>query len=309
MDIITKIRSLAAKNIKSVVLPEYKDLRVKEACRIINEEGIACATLFTPEMIDDNRKERYASQFYEAYKGKDVDIEVVRRLFSDTLYYSAMMVKEGEFDGFVAGAVHTSSDVIRSCMRCIGIDEKVTIISSCFIMAVPDCNYGENGTFIFADCAVIPEPNARQLSRIALSAAELGRKVLNLTPRIAFLSYSTKGSAKARSRDKINEAIMMLKELSPEILVDGELQLDAAIVPEVAHIKYPNGPLAGRANILIFPNLEAGNIGYKLTQRMSSARALGPLLLGVNKPASDLSRGCLIEDVVDCAAVTAIRSQ
>ena len=146
MDTITKIRSLAAKNIKSIVLPEYNDPRVKEACRIINEEGIARATLFTPEMIDDNQKEHYASQFYEAYKGKDVDMEGARRLFSDTLYYSTMMVKEGQFDGFVAGAVHTSSDVIRSCMRCIGIDEKVTIISSCFIMVVPDCNYGESGT-------------------------------------------------------------------------------------------------------------------------------------------------------------------
>lgn len=309
MDTITKIRSMAAKNIKSIVLPEYNDSRVKEAYRIINQEGIARATLFTPDMIDNNEKERYASEYYEAYKGKDIDIETARKLFSGTLYYCAMMVNEGKFDGFVAGASHTSSDVIRACMRCIGIDERITIISSCFIMAVPGCPYGEDGTFIFADCGVIPEPNARQLSRIAFSAAELGRKVLNLTPRVAFLSYSTKGSAKIKSADRITEALRLLKELAPEVLADGELQLDAAIVPEVAHIKYPNSPLAGRANILIFPNLEAGNIGYKLTQRMSNARALGPLLLGVNKPASDLSRGCIIEDVVDCAAVTAIRAQ
>jgi phosphate acetyltransferase len=194
-------------------------------------------------------------------------------------------------------------------MRCIGIDERVTIISSRFIMVVPNCPYGDNGTFVFADCGVIPEPNARQLSRIAFSAAELTRKVLNLTPRIAFLSYSTKGSAKIKSGDKIAEALNLLKELAPNLLADGELQLDAAIVPEVSEIKYPNSPLGGKANVLIFPNLEAGNIGYKLTQRMSGARAIGPLLLGVKKPASDLSRGCLIEDVVDCVAVTAIRAQ
>jgi len=309
MDTITKIRSLAANNIKSIVLPEYNDSRVKEACRIINQEGIARATLFTPEMIDNNEKERYASEYYEAYKGKDIDIETSRKLFSGPLYYCAMMVSENKFDGFVAGASHTSSDVIRACMRCMGIDERITIISSCFIMAVPGCPYGEGGTFIFADCGVIPEPNARQLSRIAFSAAELGRKVLNLTPRVAFLSYSTKGSAKIKSAEKISEALRLLKELSPDVLADGELQLDSAIVPEVAQIKYPNSPLAGKANILIFPNLEAGNIGYKLTQRMSNARAIGPLLLGVNKPASDLSRGCITDDVIDCAAVTAIRAQ
>lgn len=309
MDTITKIRSMAKKNLKSIVLPEYDDKRVIEAARIIKEEGIARVTLFTPEMMDNNEKERYINEYYNTYKNKEIDIEVTRKLFQDPLYYTAMMTNEGKFDGLVAGASHTSSDMIRACMRCIGIDERVTIISSCFIMVVPNCPYGENGTFIFADCGVIPEPNARQLSRIAFSAAELTQKVLNLTPRIAFLSYSTKGSAKVKSGDKIVEALSLLKELAPNLLADGELQLDAAIVPEVAEIKYPNSPLGGKANVLIFPNLESGNIGYKLTQRMSGARAIGPLLLGVNKPASDLSRGCLIEDVVDCVAVTAIRAQ
>lgn len=309
MDTISKIRSMAKKNLKSIVLPEYDDKRVIEAARIIKQEGIARVTLFTPEMMDSDEKERYVNEYYNANKNKDIDIEVTRRLFQDPLYYTAMMTNEGKFDGLVAGASHTSSDMIRACMRCIGIDERITIISSCFIMVVPNCPYGENGTFIFADCGVIPEPNARQLSRIAFSAAELTQKVLNLTPRIAFLSYSTKGSAKVKSGDKIVEALSLLKGLAPNLLADGELQLDAAIVPEVAEIKYPNSPLGGKANVLIFPNLESGNIGYKLTQRMSGARAIGPLLLGVNKPASDLSRGCLIEDVVDCVAVTAIRAQ
>jgi phosphate acetyltransferase len=194
-------------------------------------------------------------------------------------------------------------------MRCIGIDERITVISSCFIMQVPDCQYGDNGTFIFADCGVIPEPNSRQLSRIALSSAELAKKVLDLEPRIAFLSYSTKGSSRAKSAEKIGEALSMLKELAPDLPADGEMQLDAAIVPEVAKIKYPDSPIAGRANVLIFPNLEAGNIGYKLTQRLARARAIGPSLLGLNKPASDLSRGCLVEDIVDSVAVTAIRAQ
>jgi phosphate acetyltransferase len=309
MDTIIKIRGMAKKNLKSIVLPEYDDKRVIEAARIINGEGIAKATLFTPEMMDSREKERYINEYYNTYKNKDSDIEVIKKLFQDSLYYTAMMTSENKFDGLVAGASHTSSDVIRACMRCIGIDERITIISSCFIMQVPSCAYGDNGTFVFADCGVIPEPNARQLSRIAFAAAELTQKVLDLKPRIAFLSYSTKGSAKVKSKDKIAEALSLLRELAPNLLADGELQLDAAIVPEVAQIKYPNSPLAGEANVLIFPNLEAGNIGYKLTQRMANARALGPLLLGTNKPASDLSRGCSIEDVVDCVAVTAIRAQ
>jgi phosphate acetyltransferase len=175
-------------------------------------------------------------------------------------------------------------------------------------MDVPNCPYGENGTFVFADCGVIPDPNSRQLSRIALSAAELASKVLDLTPKIAFLSYSTHGSAKTKSADKIAEALTMLKELAPNLLADGELQVDAAIVPEIGKIKSPESPVSGKANVLIFPNLEAGNIGYKLTQRMSGARAIGPLLLGLNKPASDLSRGCTVDDVVDCVAVSAIRA-
>lgn len=310
MNTVLKIREMAKKNPKSIVLPEYEDKRVIEAAKIIEEDGIARITLFTPEMMKKEEQERYADEYYNMYKGKDLDIDGVRKLFkNDPLYYTAMMTNEGKFDGLVAGASHTSTDVIRACLRCIGIDERITIISSCFIMEVPNCPYGENGTFIFADCGVIPDPNARQLSRIAFSAAELAHKVLSLTPKVAFLSYSTKGSAKIKSADKIGEALRLLKELSPGILADGELQVDAAIVPEVAHIKYPNSPLGGEANVLIFPNLEAGNIGYKLTQRMSGARAIGPLLLGINKPASDLSRGCIADDVVDCAAVTAIRAQ
>lgn len=309
MDTITMIRQKASMKIKSIVLPECFDKRVVEAARIIQSEGLAKATLFTEDMVDNKEKERYIQEYYEIYKSKDIDIDAVRKLFEDTLYYVAMMTREGKFDGLVAGAAHTSPDMIRASMRCIGMDERITLVSSCFIMQVPNSHYGEEGTFIFADCGVIPDPNSRQLSCIAFSAAELATKVLGLIPRIAFLSYSTKGSSNTKSAGKIAEALAILKEMAPDILADGELQVDAAIVPEVTKIKHADSPLGGRANILIFPNLEAGNIGYKLTQRLCCARAVGPLFLGLNKPASDLSRGCLVEDIVDCVAVTAIRAQ
>ena len=242
-------------------------------------------------------------------KTKGLDLETARRIFDDTLYCAAMMTKEGKVDGFVAGATHTTPDVARAAIHCLGVDERITIACSCFIMVVPDCLYGDNGTFIFADCGIVPEPNPRQLAYISLAAAELAEKVLGLTPRVALLSYSTKGSARGKSIDKIAESLELLKKIAPGLLVDGELQVDTAILPEVANIKYPNGILGGRANVLIFPDLEAGNIGYKLVERLGKARALGPLLLGLNKPCSDLSRGCSVDDIIDCVAVTALRAE
>lgn len=309
MDIIAKIRNHAKVKQKIIALPEYEDKRVEEASRIIEKEGIAKVLFLTPDKIDKNEKERYIKEFYEEHKAKDVDLDTVKGLFEGTLYYAAMLTREGKVDGLVAGASHTTPDMARASIRCIGVDERICIVSSCFIMVVPNCPYGEDGVFVFADCGIIPEPNSRQLACVALSAAELANKVLDLTPRIAFLSYSTKGSARIKSAQKIVEALTTLKEMSPDLLADGELQVDAAIVPEVAKIKFPDSPVGGRANVLIFPNLEAGNIGYKLTQRLGNARAVGPLFLGLKKPASDLSRGCFVEDVVDCVAVTAIRAQ
>jgi phosphate acetyltransferase len=309
MNAINRIRTQAQKKIKTIVLPEYNDERTLEAARIIKSEKIANPLVLTPDMIDKNELERYKEEYFKLYQSKDIDLETVKKLFSDNLYYAAMMTREGKADGLVAGAAHTTADVVRACIRCIGLNERFTIASSCFIMDLPNSQYGDNGTFIFADCGVIPDPNARQLSCIAFTAAELAGKVLNITPRVAFLSYSTKGSAKTKSAEKISEALALLRELSPQILADGELQGDAAIVPDVAKTKSPDSPINGRANVLIFPNLEAGNICYKLVQRLSGCRALGPLFLGLNKPASDLSRGCFVEDIVDCVAVTAIRAQ
>ena len=309
MDAIIKLRQLAKRKIKTIVLPEYEDERTLEAVRIIKQESLANPLVLTPDLIDKNELERYIQQYYEMYKSKDIDLDTVRKLFSNSLYYAAMMTREGKADGLVAGAIHTTSDVARACIRCIGMDDKFTIASSCFVMVVPNCQYGDEGTFIFADCGVIPDPNARQLACIAQTSAELAAKVLDLTPKVAILSYSTKGSAKTKSAEKIAEALALLKTQAPNILADGELQADAAIVPEVADIKCPDSPISGEANVLIFPNLEAGNIGYKLVQRLSGCRAIGPLFLGLNKPASDLSRGCFVDDIIDSVAITAIRAQ
>lgn len=309
MDTVAKIREKAKSKMKTIVFPEYNDRRVTEAARIIEKEGIARTLVLSSDKVDQKEKERYIEEYYRMYSAKEIDIETVRKLFEGTLYYAAMMTREGKVDGLVAGASHTTPDMARAAIRCIGIDQRIAIASSCFIMVVPDCSLGEAGTFVFADCGIIPDPNSRQLACIALAAAELAGKVLDITPRIALLSYSTKSSAKGRSIEKVVEAAGLLKEMSPGLLVDGEMQVDAAIVPEVSKIKYPDSPLGGRANVLIFPNLDSGNIGYKLVQRLARARAIGPLFLGLNKPASDLSRGCFVEDIVDCAAITAIRAQ
>ena len=290
-------------------MPEYDDARTVEAVKIIRREGLANPLVLTPDLVDKNQKEKYIEEYFKLYQSKDVDLETVKKLFSTTLYYAAMMTREGKADGLVAGAVHTTADIARACIRCIGLDERFTLCSSCFIMDVPNCEYGDNGTFIFADCGVIPDPNSRQLSCIAITAAELAGKVLDITPRVAFLSYSTKGSAKTKAAEKISDALGLLKTQAPDLLADGELQGDAAIIPEVAQIKCPESPINGRANVLIFPNLEAGNICYKLVQRLSGCRAIGPLFLGLNKPASDLSRGCFAEDIVDSVCVTAVRTQ
>ena len=309
MGTITKIRAKAKAKLKTIVLPEYEDKRVAEAAKIIEQEGIAKVLLLTPDKINLQDKERYIQEFYQLRKAKGLDINAAEKIFDEPLYYAAMMTRAGKADGFVAGASHTTPDVARSAIWCLGVDERISIASSCFIMVVPNCPYGQDGTFVFADCGIIPDPNPRQLACIVKASAELASQVLDLTPRIALLSYSTKGSAQGKSVEKITEALGLLKEMAPDLLVDGEMQVDAAIVPEVAKIKYPDSPIGGRANILIFPNLEAGNISYKIVQRLANARALGPLLLGLNKPCSDLSRGCSVEDVVDCVAITAIRAQ
>ncbi|MFA5320017.1 MAG: phosphate acyltransferase [Candidatus Omnitrophota bacterium] len=309
MNSILRIREKARAADKLILLPEYDDKRTQEAAAMINSEGIARAVLLTPDKIDPVKKEKYAEQFFQMRKAKGMTQEEARGIFEDPLYYAAMETKAGAADGFVAGAVHTTPDMVRASILCLGVDKHIGLACSCFIMDVPDCEYGQNGLFIYADCGVIPDPDAAQVASIALAASELGSRILDMPPRVALLSYSTKGSAKGKSVEKMVEALKILRSKAPQLEADGELQVDAAIVPEVARIKSPGNPMAGKANILIFPDLSAGNISYKLTQRLAKARALGPILLGLSKPCSDLSRGCSAEDIVDCSAVTAVRAE
>ncbi len=309
MDIVAKIRTEAKAKLKTIVLPEIEDARVREAVKVIEKEGIAKVLVFGQGMLDKVKQEEYARQYYELRKAKGVTLDDARKFLRDPLCYAAMMTRNGDSDGFVAGAQYTTSAVARAAIQCLGVDERTNIVSGCFLMEIPNCSYGEEGVFIFADCGIVPDPNSLQLACIAISSAELAKKVLGVIPKVALLSYSTKGSAKGERVDRIVSALALARQMRPDLLIDGELQVDAAIVPEVAQIKCPNGLLKGKANVLIFPSLEAGNIGYKLTQRLSNARSIGPIIVGLNKPCSDLSRGCLVEDIVDCVAVTAVRAQ
>ncbi len=212
-------------------------------------------------------------------------------------------------DGFVAGASHATPNVARAVIYCLQIDREFRTVSSSFLIELENCEFGEKGLFIFADCGIIPDPVARQLAGITLASSALMKDLFDIEPKVALLSYSTKGSAKGKSVDKVLEALKIIKEKHPSLKVDGELQFDAAIIPEVAKIKSPNSSVAGKANILIFPNLDSGNISYKLIQRLGKARVAGPLLQGLTKPASDLSRGCNIDEIVDAVAATAVRAQ
>jgi phosphate acetyltransferase len=308
-NIINKIRTKAKVQLKTIILPEPEDPRIREAAKIIESQGIARVLLLTPDKIDSKIKEKYAQDFFNLRKGKVASLEEAREILSHRLYYAAMMVRDNAADGFVAGAGHTTPDVARAAIRCLGVDRRLRIACSCFIMALPDSAWGENGVFVFADCGIVPQPDSRQLAYIAISAAELAKDILENHPRVALLSYSTKGSAKGVMVKKVSDAVELIHQARPELLVDGELQVDSAIMPDVAEAKHAEAILGGRANVLIFPDLDAGNISYKLVQRLGKARAIGPIILGLNKPCSDLSRACLVEDIVDCVAVTAIRAQ
>ncbi len=308
MQIVEKIRNRAKLNKKKIVLPENEDERIKQACDIINKEGIAEAVLLSKDRLDQDLIKKYSHEYFCLRKHKGITEKEALEKVNNPLYYAAMMTRFGDCDGFVAGAVNTTPNVIRASIHCLDLDKTIGAVSSCFIMAVPDCVYGDNGVFVFADCGVMPEPSAKQLAKIAISNALLAKKVLGIEPKVAMLSYSTKGSAAGKFVEKVQEATRLANELRPDLIIDGELQLDAAIVPEVAKIKQSDNGIKGDANVLIFPDLEAGNIGYKLAQRLAKARAIGPILEGFTKPCSDLSRGCEVDDIIDCVAVTAIRA-
>ena len=308
-NIIHKIRQQSKAQAKTIILPESEDPRIIKASKLIQKQGIARILLLSPDRMDAQKKEEYANEFFALRKHKGITMDEARDTVSKPLYYAAMMVRENSADGFVAGADYTTPDVARAAIRCLGVDPRIKIASSCFIMVLPDKSAGENGVFVFADCGIVPQPDSQQLACIAISAAEFIRQVLNIQPLVALLSYSTKGSAVGDMVKKVSQAVEFVRSQDPGILVDGELQADAAIVPEIAKAKQADAILAGRANVLIFPNLDAGNIGYKLVQRLANARAIGPIILGLNRPCSDLSRGCSVDDIVDCVALTAIRAQ
>ena len=328
---IDKIKEKARADIKTIVLPETTDKRTLIAASHIIKEGIANiilvgneekildgagwldieldgATIVDPHTTD--RLDYYIETLYELRKSKGMTMEKAREtLLSDTLTFGVMMVKCNDADGMVAGACHATADTLRPALQILKTAPGTKLVSGFFIMDVPDCEYGYNGTFLFADCGLNQDPNPEELAAIADTSAKSFKNLVGAKAIIAMLSHSTKGSAKHPLVDKMVEAPRIAKEEYPNLVIDGELQTDAALVPSVAKSKAPNSDVAGKANVLIFPNLDAGNIGYKLVQRLGKAEAYGPMLQGLAKPVNDLSRGCSWEDVVGVVALTAVQAQ
>ena len=327
MALIDKIKAKAKANVKHIVLPEGEESRNVQAAVKIVEQGIAKLTLLGDpakvkevaagasleglEIIDpktSDKCEQYAATLYELRKAKGMTPEQAAELVKDPMYYGVMMVKMGDADGLVSGAIHSTGDMLRPALQIIKSKPGIKTVSSCFLMECPNKAYGDDGVMVFADCAVNIDPDAEQLASIALGAADSARSLAGIEPRVAMLSFSTKGSAKHDLVTKVQEATRIAKELDPNLLLDGELQLDAAIVESVGQLKSPGSPVAGKANVLVFPGLEAGNIGYKLVQRLAGAEAYGPILQGIAKPCNDLSRGCSVDDIVATVAITAAQA-
>ena len=264
------------------------------------------------QIIDPATSEKsiaYANLLYELRKHKGMTKEQAIELVKNPVYYGMLMVKEGKADGLVSGAIHSTSDTLRPALQILKTAPDTKLVSAFFVMVVPDCNYGENGIFIFADSGLNENPDAESLSEIAISSSKSFSQLVKKEPKVAMLSYSTYGSAKSELTQKVIEATKLVKEKDSTILVDGELQLDAAIIPEVATMKAPESPLKGKANVLVFPDLNTGNISYKLVQRLAKAEAYGPLCQGISKPVNDLSRGCSSKDIAGVIAITAVQAQ
>ena len=259
--------------------------------------------------LKSEKTEEYASKLYELRKAKGMTLEQAQKIILDPIYFGMMMVKLDEADGLVSGAAHSTADTLRPALQILKTAPGTKLVSAFFVMVVPNCEYGANGTFIFADSGLNAEPNSDELSEIAISSSKSFEQLIGKEPKVAMLSYSTYGSAHSASTEKVIEATRLVKEKAPYLLVDGELQLDAAIIPEIAEFKAKGSPLKGEANVLIFPDLGAGNIGYKLTQRLAKAEAYGPLCQGIAKPVNDLSRGCNEFDVAGVIAITAVQAQ
>ena len=325
MSVLDSIKEKAKADVKHILLPEGSEERTVQAARIITDEKIAKVTLLGDEEeikkvaekfnvclcgidiinpLTDPDFEHYANGFYELRKAKGMTPEKARETIKNTLFYACMMIKEGKADGMVSGAINTTGNTLRPGLQIIKMAKGINTISSCFIMEIPNKEYGDNGLMLFGDCAININPNPDELASIAIATANTAKTLLGMDPKVAMLSFSTKGSAKHENVDKVTAALAKVKELAPDLDVDGELQADAAMVPKVAALKAP-----GHANVLIFPDLQAGNIGYKLVQRLAGAEAVGPVSQGFAKPINDLSRGCSIADIVSVVAITAVQAQ
>lgn len=327
---LERIVSRAKADKKKIVLAEGNDIRTIKAAAMVLEQSIADVVILgdeneihkmaAKEALDISGAEiinpltsSYSSQFandlYEIRKSKGMTLEMAAEKIKDVLYFGVMMVKKGLADGMVAGACHSTPDVLRPSLQILKTAPGTKLVSAFFVIVVPNCEYGENGAFIFADSGLYENPDAEALSEIALSSAKSFETLLEAEPIVAMLSYSTYGSAKSPLVDKVIEATRIAKEKAPDLKLDGELQLDAAIVPEVGSSKAPSSEIAGHANVLVFPDLNAGNIGYKLAQRLARAEAYGPITQGIAKPVNDLSRGCSAEDIVGVVAITCVQAQ
>jgi len=319
----------ASQNTQTIVLPEGSDPRTFEAAVKATAFGVADVIVLADESsvnaalargldlhgircIDPANSadsERFAARLFELRQAKGMTLEQARELVKDELYYGVLMVSSGEADGMVAGASHATSDVLRPCLQILKTAPGTKLVSAFFVIVVPDCDYGKDGAFIFADSGLVQHPDADELSEIALSSAASFEGLLEDTPVVAMLSHSSFGSAKSPSVDKVKEATRLAKEKAPSIALDGELQLDAAIIPSIGQSKAPGSTVAGLANVLIFPDLDSGNIAYKLAQRLAKAEAYGPITQGLARPVNDLSRGCSADDIFGVIAITAVQSQ